>query len=90
VDKDRRIIFIQLLNLLLDFYVIELPYDHPRLKWFTYDIEDANQVRIYAEISSHVCICICMYIHTYMYIIYVYVYVYSYVNIQFEVVYVLY
>ena len=43
VDKHRRIIHTQLLNAsTLDFYTVELPYDHPRLLWFSYDPSDGD------------------------------------------------
>jgi hypothetical protein len=43
VDKHRRIIHAQLLNLsTLNHYTVELPYDHPRLVWFSYDPSDGD------------------------------------------------
>lgn len=43
VDKHRRIIHAQLLNLSsLNHYTVELPYDHPRLVWFSYDPADGD------------------------------------------------
>lgn len=43
VDKHRRIIHAQLLNLsTLNHYTVELPYDHPRLVWFSYDPADGD------------------------------------------------
>jgi hypothetical protein len=43
VDKHRRIVHAQLLNLsTLNHYTVELPYDHPRLVWFSYDPSDGD------------------------------------------------
>ena len=43
VDKHRRIIHAQLLNLSsMVYYTVELPYDHPRLVWFSYDPNDGD------------------------------------------------
>jgi ribosomal protein L35AE/L33A len=43
VDKHRRMMHVQLLDLRsLDYYIIELPYDHPRLLWFAFDPMDSD------------------------------------------------
>ena len=43
LDKHRRIIHAQLLHATtLEFYTVELPYDHPRLVWFLYEPQDGD------------------------------------------------
>ena len=43
LDKHRRIIHAQLLHpTTLQFYTVELPYDHPRLVWFLYEPQDGD------------------------------------------------
>ena len=52
VDKHRRMMHVQLLNLRsLDYYTIELPYDHPRLLWFFYDPRDSDDT---PDIVEHI------------------------------------
>jgi hypothetical protein len=43
VDRYRRIIYVQLLSLTLKLYTVELPFDHPRLMWFTYNPLDRKE-----------------------------------------------
>ena len=43
LDKHRRIIHAQLLHpTTLQYYTVELPYDHPRLVWFLYEPQDGD------------------------------------------------